>query len=298
MDEIKELSDLLAEIQSTGDKFSPELKKVARFVLENHHVVGFLSIRHLASLAKVNHSTMVRFAKVIGFSTFAEFREVFRPKYRPEENNSLMSTGSEMNLQVGKGFALSSVSNWKSVSDLGVLDSPDMHDKIRATAKDILQAETRYVLGVGVANSVANNFVYLADMIAPGFTSLPSGGDLPIDVLGRGTKKDILIAMTFKPYRREVIEAVNFADSLDIPIIAISNSPACPIMAKARTRFVIPTTSPHFFPSMVPITALFELLLGYLISEIGNEVIVDLRKMHIRRHTFGIYVEEANELEY
>lgn len=298
MVKIIELSDLLVDIQSAGEDYPPELQKVARFVLENPYVVGFSSIRELARLAKVNHSTMVRFAKINGFLTFSEFREVFRPKPNAGESIALINHAIVSKNDVKDTPLTRSDASCISISDLEVLNTPAMHGLIRSAAINIIGAKTCFVLGVGVANSVARNFTYLAGMIAPGFISLPSGGDLPIDVLGRGTKEDILIAMTFKPFRKEVIEAVKFADSLGIPIIAISDSPACQIMSKAMYRFVVPTSSPHFFPSMVPVTALFELLLGYLISEIGDEVIAELRKFHNRRHFFGIYVEEADELEY
>ena len=290
-----ELNDLLVDIQSVGENFPPELQKVAKFVLENPQVIGFSSIRDLAKLAKVNHSTIVRFAKINGFSTFSEFREVFRPQLNTDDKGSLCNRANVENYR-SKGIqGTKSGANCTSISDLEVLNSPEMHSLIHTAANNILRTKTCFVLGVGVANSVARNFTYLAGMIAQGFISLPSGGDLPIDVLGRGTKEDILIAMTFKPYRKEVIDAVKFANSLGIPIIAISDSPACPIMSKAKIRFVVPTSSPHFFPSMVPVTALFELLLSYLISEIGDEAIIDLRKFHSRRHSFGIYVEEADE---
>ena len=291
-----ELNNLLIGIQSVGENFPPELQKVAKFVLENPYKVGFSSIRELAKMARVKHSTMVRFAKVNGFATYSEFREVFRPGMSSEEKVLLINDLQVTSYQAHDKIRVPSVGKGISRSDLDTLDTPVMHRLIRSAAKEVVGARTCFVLGVGVANSVAQNFTYLAGMIGPDFKSLPFGGDLPIDVLGRGTKEDILVAMTFKPFRKEVVEAVKFANSLGIPVIAISDSPACPIMAKAKIRFVIPTSSPHFFPSMVTVTALFELLLGYLISEIGNDVIEDLRDFHNRRHSFGIYVEEADEL--
>lgn len=284
---MNELNDLLTEIQSVGENFPPELQKVARFVLENTDLVVYSSIRELATMARVKHSTMVRFAKANGFSTYSEFRSVFRPK-RYSGNGVSLSLSSSPENRMMQG---------QNSSNLEVFNTPEMNQMIKDATKIMMRAKTCFVLGVGVANAVARNFSYLARMIAPKFVSLPSGGDLPIDVLGRGTNKDVLVAMTFKPFRHEVIEAVKFAESIGIPMIAISDSPACPIMARAEIKFVIPSESPHFFPSMVPTTALFEIILGYLMTEIGDEELLNLRQFHNRRHSFGIYVEAADEPE-
>ena len=108
----------------------------------------------------------------------------------------------------------------------------------------------------------------------------------------RADERDILIAITFRPYRREVVEAVEVARALNIPVIAISDSLASPIMTDAQHRFVIPVETPQFFISMVALTAFLEVLIAFIIARAGGDVIKSIDAYHRQRHDLGIYVEE------
>ena len=72
-------------------------------------------------------------------------------------------------------------------------------------------------------------------------TAIPMAGSLPADDLARAGKDDVLVAMTFKPFRREVVEAVEAARAQKMQIIAITDSPAAPILPGAAHRFIVPT---------------------------------------------------------
>jgi len=122
--------------------------------------------------------------------------------------------------------------------------------------------------------------------------AIPREGSLPIDGLVRADKGDVLIAMTFKPYRREVVEAVELARSYGIKVVGISDSPASPILVRADQRFVIPTDTPQFFPSTVALTALFETIMAFVVAEAEADAISNIERFHQRRHELGVYWKE------
>jgi hypothetical protein len=87
------------------------------------------------------------------------------------------------------------------------------------------------------------------------FHAIPRPGTLPVTISPGPTKSDVLIAMTCKPYRREVVEAV------DRPRAGHDGDrrlrqPASPIIRTADHGFVVAVDTPQFFPSSVSTIAL------------------------------------------
>ena len=110
-------------------------------------------------------------------------------------------------------------------------------DDLKAAADAIWSSRTVFTLGVGVNNSVARNFTYLASTGMTQFHAIPRPGSTPVDDLAWADKRDVLIAMTCKPYRVEVVEAVKIAREQGMTIIALSDSPASPIIRDADHGF-------------------------------------------------------------
>lgn len=286
-------AEALGLLQDALPGLTPELRKAAVFALENPNEIGVNSIRKLADRAGVRPNTLVRLAHALGMDSYQALRELFRDQIRqrrdtyPDRARWLQALSRRGELgALYAAFATAAIDNLE-----GFFADTD-HGAIARLAQGVVAARHCYVLGVGVNNAVAQNFAYLAGMAIEGVRALPSGGMQPVDGLSRAGGDDLLIAMTFRPYRREVVDAVEAARIRGVPFVAISDSPASPIMAGARQRFVIPTDTPQFFISTVALTAFFEVLAAFVIASAGDEVIASIETFHSRRHALGIYVEE------
>lgn len=289
---------VLERLQTARAGFTPELAKLANFLLDHPNEIGVSSIRQLATKAKVKPNTMVRLSRALGMDSYESFREVFRDEIRqgretyPDRARWLQSLAQRN--EMGGLYALSAESAIANIE--GFFASTD-HRAIKAAARDIVNARRCYVLGVGVNNAIAQNFAYLAGMAIDGVRALPQGGMQAVDGLSRANEKDILIAMTFRPYRREIVEAVAVARTQGVKVIAVSDSLASPIMPEAHHSFVVPTQTPQFFISTVAVTAFFEVLIAFIIAEAGEEVVASIASYHNKRHELGIYVEEKDRRE-
>ena len=113
-----------------------------------------------------------------------------------------------------------------------------------------------------------------------------------MDDLAWADHKDILIALTCKPYRTEVVEAVKIAREQGIVIVALSDSPASPIIRMADHGFVVAVETPQFFPSSASIIALLETLLSFVIAVASDEIPQRVGTFHKRRHQLGLYYED------
>ena len=105
----------------------------------------------------------------------------------------------------------------------------------------------------------------------------------------------MLIAITCKPYRSEVVEAVRTAKDQGMTVVGISDSLASPIIRAADHGFVISAESPQFFPSSVSTIALLETLLSFVIAVASDEIVTRVETFHKRRHALGLYEEGSDD---
>lgn len=288
-----ETETVLGVLAMSLDSFTPEVHKAATYVLENPADIGVSSIREIALKAQVKPNTVMRLARSVGFTGFEDFRRPFREQIREgRENFQDKARWLQSLASGGKLDGLYRDMAGASMDNLSGLYSGSDADKLRLAADEIVGARTTFVLGVGLINALARNFAYLANMAVDNVEAIPREGSLPADGLARAGEQDVLLAMTLKPYRREVVEAVEMAVEQGVRVISVSDSPASPIFAEATHRFVVPTQTPQFFISTVALTAFLETLMAFVIADADDSVITSIERFHQRRHEMGIYCSE------
>lgn len=278
------------------DALTPEIRKAAAYVLEHPNDVGVSSIREIAEAANVKPNTFVRMARTVGFEGYDDFREPFRDEIRkggasfPDRARWLQSLEHEGKL--GGLYADMVRSTLGNIEDTFAQISADALKK----AADVIWASRQtYTLGVGVNHSNARNFTYLASTGMVQFHAIPRPGSTPVDDIAWADSRDVLIAITCKPYRREVIETVKIAREQGLTVIGISDSAASPIIISADHGFVISNDTPQFFPSSVAIIALLETLLSFVVASASDEIVGRVDKFHKRRHELGLYSGDGQD---
>lgn len=282
---LKRLSDELGDL-------TPEARKAATYVLENPHDVGVSTVREIAEAAKVKPNTVVRMARQVGYEGYEDFREPFRDAIRDGSAN--FPDRARWLQEIRRSGDLGGLYADMVEGAIGnIVDTFANTDstKMKQAAEAIWNSENVYTLGVGVNNSNARNFVYLASTGMVRFHAIPRPGSTPIDDLAWADENDTLIAITCKPYRREVVEAVRLAKKQGLTIVGISDSPASPIIREADHGFVVSADTPQFFPSSVSTIALLETLLSFVVAVASDEIVSRVEKFHERRHALGIYEE-------
>ena len=127
----------------------------------------------------------------------------------------------------------------------------------------------------------------------PQVHAIPGNGSTASDDLAWANEKDVLIAMTCKPYRTEVVDAVAIARDQWVKIIGISDSPASPILTNVDFAFVAAVDTPQFFPFSVSTIAVLETLLLFVVGVGKSNIVERVRTFHDRRHQLGLYVEDS-----
>ncbi|MGI9507795.1 MAG: MurR/RpiR family transcriptional regulator [Geminicoccaceae bacterium] len=285
---------VLASLAEQLATLTPELRKAAAYVLENPNDIGVSSIREIADAAEVKPNSFVRMARAVGFEGYDDFREPFREEIRqgsvsfPDRARWLQS--------LARGGRLGGLyADMASAAIRNVEQTFAYADarSLKAAADAIVEARHAYILGDGMNHALARNFSYLAGMAMDRVEAIPREGRLAIDHLVRAGPGDILLAMTFKPYRRDVVEAVEVARGQGVAIIGISDSLASPIVAGSAHGFVVQIDTPQFFPSIAAAAALLETLMAFVIADAEPDVIASIERFHESRRALGIYREEG-----
>ncbi|MEM8591042.1 MAG: MurR/RpiR family transcriptional regulator [Pseudomonadota bacterium] len=288
-----DVSQTLDRIAEALPGLPGETKKAATYLLENPTDVGLSTIREMAAAADVTPATLMRMAQRVGFEGYDDLRAPFREALRqgsasfPDRARWLQDLAATGDL--GPLYSDMVGTTLRNIEEtFAKIDA----EALKAAAQTIWDARAVFTLGVGSNNANAQNFTYLASTGMVDFTSIPRPGSVPTDDLAFADKRDVLIAITCKPYRREVVEAVDVAKEQGMKIIGISDSPASPLILGATHGFVVSTESPQFFPSSVATIALLETLLSFVIAQATPEIVERVEKFHARRHRIGIYLEE------
>ena len=275
-------------------ELTPEAQKAARYVLENPRDVGVSTVREIAKAAKVNPNTMVRMARQVGFDGYEDFRQPFREAIRsgaasfPDRARWLQDVRKSGRL----GDLYADIIN-TTLSNIEETFAGIDEGQLHAASEMIWNSRSVYTLGVGVNSSNAANFTYLASTGMKDFHAIPRAGSTPADDLAWADERDVLIAITCKPYRTEVVEATEVSRRQGVKVIGISDSPASPVILGSDFGFVVATDTPQFFPSSVSTIALLETLLSIVIATADPRIIERVETFHKRRHQLGIYQEDS-----
>lgn len=272
---------------------SPQLRKAAEYVLDNPNHIGVGSIREIANAAAVKPNTLVRMARAAGCDGYEEFRQPFRELLRSRrENFPDRARWLQSIARGGRHGQLFSDMAGAAIDNIETLFSATGVDEVKSAADRIVAARATHVLGMGVLHAPARNFAYLAGMALDTVDAIPREGSLPIDDLARAGREDVLLAMTFRPYRSEVVEAVRFARARNVTVIAVTDRRSAPIAVDAEHLFLVSTDSPQFFTSMVSVVALLETIMAFVIADADADVIANIEQFHRLRHDLGVYWRE------
>lgn len=285
-----EVDDVLERLSRAMAEMSPQLHKAAAYVLDHPEEVGFSSVRDLAAAADVKPNTMVRMARASGFDGFEDFRSPFRSELKSRANPFTDRAQWLQDLSVQGGhrslYAEIAASAFRNLEQTFTATSVD---EIRAVAERIVRSNRTYVIGVGANYALAHNFEYLTRMALDHVIAVPHEGNSPMDDIVRAGERDVVISMTFHPYRSEVVEATDAARRQGAAIVGITDSHGSPIAAGADHILITPSDTPQFFPSTLAAAASLEVLASFIVADAEPEVVSAIERFHARRYDLGVY---------
>lgn len=231
--------------------FSGGNQQIARYFTQNPNVIGLESIHAIAAKCDVHPSSLVRFAQTLGYAGFKDLQAVFQTRLAEaatgfrERINALESELSRNESRGPTGF-LRDLAVRDMASIQGLLES--VTEKTLTDAATLLtHADTIYIAGQMRSEPIAQLLRYLLTMLQRRVVLLdPSGGLAQQMALTMGPR-DVLVAIAFRHYAKEVVA---IAEQATVPIISITDSQLSPIAKNARVLFTIPEEEYTFSRSL------------------------------------------------
>jgi len=284
--------DVIARIEASFPSLSPQLKQAARYVIDNPDDVALYSMRQLAAHADVHPSTMVRFARELGFDGHAQFQEPFQERLRSRPKISYV--GSARDLQ-----ARSSQSNVQELiremfetersAFKALLDEQTSHT-IEEAVDVLCQGRNIFVVGGRSLYPVAFYFHYACRMFTNKVFLVGGHGGTFADQLRGIGKGDVVLASSFSPYARNSVKAVDYAQAHGARIVAITDSNVSPIArGKNTVSLVVSNESPSLFHSIVPAMGVAEALVMLMIAHGGTTALAALEDSEEQLNGFEAY---------
>ncbi|MCD9456514.1 MurR/RpiR family transcriptional regulator [Klebsiella pneumoniae] len=252
-----QLTILQDEIRRRYDTLSKRLKQVARYILDNSNSVAFDTVASIAQQADVPPSTLIRFANAFGFSGFNEMKQMFKQHLMEETANyterarlfrqttSDEASPPETPTEILNMFTM--VNN-QALQQLAMQTSSD--DLERAVAL-LGEAENIYVIGLRRSFSVASYLTYALRHLDRKAFLIDGLGGMFTEQLSLVGPKDVVVAVSFSPYAREVVELVELGAQRKARQIAITDSQVSPLAAFSDVCFVVREAQVDGFRSQV-----------------------------------------------
>ena len=247
---------LRSEITNRYDELSPRLKQVASFVLDNPNDIALETLAVNASRCDVQPSTIVRFAKVFGYSGASEMQRLFRDEILAAAPSPSYSE------RIRQFQERSDTVDWllpynvmREFAESNIIALEHLREAVREDDLDrslelMHGAHTIYLAGVRRAFPVAAYLAYSLSHVEKRAFLLDGVAGMTSEQSWMLGPEDLVIAVSFKPYAGETLAVVELATANGAPLIAISDSRLSPVAKSANVCFEIKDAEVRQFRSL------------------------------------------------
>lgn len=265
--------ELTAEISRVFPLLTKQLQKIARHALENPDDLALNTVAALAGDAGVQPSSMIRFAKALGFRGFSEMQRIFR-------NHLVARSGSyrERIARIrrhGNGSSPAAVLHQfinDSITGLEHLEASIPAATHAAALRILAGAERIHVLAQRRSFPVAYYLAYALNQLEVRALLIDSVGGMTREFSRNIGKKEALLTISFRNYSPEVVEMAADCKRRGVPVVAITDTPLSPLRRVATACFELGDDGGKPFRSLVEPMCLAQSLvvsLGHHLAERG-----------------------------
>jgi len=273
-------------IASSYQELSVKQRQVAQYAYDHSGEVFFLSARQLADRAGVSEASVSRFARSLGFSSYAAFREALAREALQEERTTkrLADTAA----QFRKQGILAGILD-RDVENIQRMRHSLPQEAFNRAVEALCSARRIYVLGLRSSYALAFYFTFNLRFVLNNVVQLqPNVEDLPEQILEAG-KEDLLAAISFKRYTRRTVELTEAVRARGATVIGLTDSELSPIAQVASIRLVACAELPTFFESYTAPMSLLNAVLTAVAVNAEDRAMPALDRLETALEDLGTY---------
>jgi len=248
---------------------SKRLQQIASHALDNPSELALETIAAVSQRAGVQPSSLIRFAKVFGFSGYSDMQRVFRlrltdamPDYK-ERLRSLRGGDSAGEEAKDVSALLEQFVEADIVGLRCLLQQKRTGVLLEQAFKLITDSDTVYVVAHRRSFPVSCYLAYALSQMNVRNVLVDGVGGMFFQQVSHAGPRDVIIAISSKAYSPDVAQVVREAAQRNVRIIALTDSPLSPLAEHADVSLEVQQASVGMFRSLaVNMTLAVTLIVG------------------------------------
>lgn len=253
-----------------------QMKRIAEYAIDNPNDMALKTVAQIAGDVGVQPSSMVRFAKGLGYDGFSDIQQVFRSRLlnapasyaeriRSQRREHLVAEHDDTPDAVLSEFVDQGIESLEMLRRQTPVERIDQAVRILAAANDI------YLLAQRRAFPVAFYLSYALARLEQRCILLDGVGGLLTQQASLATPNDAVIAVSFRPYTPSVIDIVTERSEKGVSVVSITDSALSPLVPESTVAFETPEHEDSGFRTLVAPMCLAQSLVVSLGHHIAAE---------------------------
>nr|WP_138211291.1 MurR/RpiR family transcriptional regulator [Hathewaya histolytica] len=287
--------DLMRIIQVKFPRLSKGQKLIAEYILKHYDKAAFMTAAKLGISVGVSESTVVRFANELGFSGYPKLQkalqEMIKNKLttvqRIELSNDYITQENAL-----KGVLKSDMENIRATLE------KINHKTFDTVVDSLFKSKTVYIIGLRSSSAIAEFLGFYLSLILDNVKVVAYGVSDIFEQMLNVSDEDLVIGIGFPRYATRTIEALNFAQSRNAKVVAITDSLLSPLASKADLTLIAQSNMASFVDSLVaPLSIINALIIavGLREKEKISKTFTDLEDIW---QEYGVYSYKDKKNEY
>ena len=248
---------------------SKRLQQIASHALDNPSELALETSAAVSQRAGVQPSSLIRFAKVFGFSGYSDMQRVFRLRLTdamPDYKERLKSlNGNEAQGEEAKDVnaLLEQFVEADVVGLRRLQQNKRLGTLLDQSFRLITDSETVYVVAHRRSFPIACYLAYALSQMNVRNVLVDGVGGMFMQQVGHATSRDVIIAISSKAYSPDVAQVVRDAKQRGVKVIAMTDSPLSPLAEHADVSLEVQQAAVGLFRSLaVTMTLAVTLIVG------------------------------------
>ncbi len=240
-------------LNSEYKMLSKKHKIIADFVLNNYDKAAFMTAKRIGESTGISESTVVRFAKKIGYEGFPEFQEELRDSIK-----RILTTEQKLYSKVDMSTFEDSIRSSFEYDINSIKKTMNNIDfsALKESVDSIMSSKCIYILGLRSSKVLADYFSFYLNFFHENVRSVNNGASDIIDQLINLKEDDMLICISFPRYSNQIIEYAKIIRSKNVKLLAITDSMDSPIVEYSSQCLIADYSIDSFIDSHVAPMAL------------------------------------------
>ncbi|WP_272005028.1 MurR/RpiR family transcriptional regulator [Roseovarius sp. ZX-A-9] len=271
------------------------LQQAADYVVEQQIEVATNSLRSVAASSGLSPTTFSRLARALGLEKYEQVRQLCAQSLTPQTTSfsgklgQLHATASQ-STGVGALFlhqASESIGNIEELSR-----NLDVSRLVRVV-KALSEARQVTLLAGSTSRGLAKYLEEMAGWISDRWRLVDDQAAALARAVTDSSSDDVYILISKSLFLTAPIRAAELAAERGAFVLVLTDSHTCPALPFASEYFVLPTESPHFFPSYAATLVLLEAIMSMLAAQIGAPAQARIEDVEASSRSLGAYWDKA-----